>query len=137
MKKDTAEDTAADTASLPKKLARKKQKEIAAQLAAVDREFWQYEYNYGSSVSKAIHERLKKKLHATEYGMILPYINKPRAEWADDEKLAYSELEHPRWSAYMRSEGYSYGDKRNDLAKLHNNLVPTEELDKETRIKDF
>ena len=120
-----------------KKVLSEEKKKADAMLAEVDRQFWQYEYNYGSSVTKAIHERLKKKLHATDYGMVLPYINKPRCEWTDEEKLAYSELEHPRWNAYMRSEGYSYGEKRNDLAKLHNNLVPTEELDKETRIKDF
>ena len=46
-----------------------------------------------------------------------------------------------RWNAYMRSEGFIYSgstDKasRNDLAKIHNDLIPFEGLDEEEKRKD-
>ena len=50
-------------------------------------------------------------------------------------------LEHNRWNAYMRSEGYVYGgtpepEGRNDLAKMHNCLVRFELLSPEDKAKD-
>ena len=95
-----------------------------------DRGFWQYEYNYKSSVSKAIHERLKYKLNDTEYRADLPFMSTPLASWADDNKIEYSKLEHIRWNAYMRSEGYSSGKERYDLAKRHNLILTNADLAK-------
>ena len=97
---------------------------------AADRSFWQYEYNYKSSVSKAIHERLKYKLNDTEYRADLPFMSTPIADWTDEEKLEYSKLEHPRWNAYMRSEGYSGSKERYDLAKRHSLIITNDELTK-------
>ena len=50
-------------------------------------------------------------------------------------------LEHRRWNAYMRSEGYVYSgspDKasRNDLAKMHHDLVDFSRLTEEEKKKD-
>lgn len=51
------------------------------------------------------------------------------------------ELEHNRWNAYMRTEGYipspdsNTGDKR-PLAKVHGNLIPFDELRQADREKD-
>ena len=45
-------------------------------------------------------------------------------------------LEHKRWNAYMRSEGYSYAVNRNDMAKQHNCLVPFDKLNEDDKIKD-
>lgn len=36
----------------------------------------------------------------------------------------------------MRSEGYVYGKVRNDLAKMHNCLVPFDELSAADKVKD-
>lgn len=47
-----------------------------------------------------------------------------------------AEVEHIRWNAYMRTEGYVFGESRNDLAKRHNNLVATHKLPPSTLIKD-
>ena len=93
-------------------------------------------YNYFSSVSKAIHEELRVKL-----GLNIPGVNKPWDERTDAEKLAIGKLEHARWNAYMRTEGYCYSgslDKstRNDLGKVHNNLVSVDKLDDDTLRKD-
>ena len=41
-----------------------------------------------------------------------------------EEQLVIGSLEHIRWNAYMRTEGYSFSIKRNDMAKQHNLLLP-------------
>ena len=46
-------------------------------------------------------------------------------------------LEHERWQAYMRSEGYQYGKLRNDLGKLHPDLVRYDRLDPAEKGKDL
>lgn len=97
--------------------------------------FLRYEYNYRSSLSKALHERLRRKL--TEIGYIcIPGTDKPWNERTEDEKLAIGNVEHIRWNAYMRTEGYSYGEVRCDMAKRHNNLVNTNELSDDDLRKD-
>lgn len=110
--------------------------EKAASDKAADKGFWQKEYNYRSSVTKAIHEKLKLKLHQfTDYGVVLNELKNPPKiieDWEDERIFEYSKLEHPRWCAYLRSEGYvkrtDGGDGRNELAKTHSDLIPTEDL---------
>lgn len=92
--------------------------EITAQREENIRAFYKYEYNFRSSLSRIIHQKKSVELGC---------------------KCA--EQEHRRWNAYMRSEGYSFsGSKerssRNDLAKLHNNLVPFSELKESAAKKD-
>ena len=89
-----------------------------------EEEFWKYEYNYRSSVAKAIHQHLRVQL-----GYNTPEFRE--FDWhliSDDQKLTLADLEHRRWSAYTRSEGYVTAEKRNDIAKQHSNLVPTKDL---------
>ena len=81
-------------------------------------DFWKYEYNYRSSLARALHEKMRQTM-----GLDSP------------------ELEHKRWNAYMRSEGYQYSGNperitRNDLGKLHNDLIPFFSLDEKEREKD-
>ena len=97
-------------------------------------EFWQYNYNYKSSIASAIHRKMKILC-----GM--PGIEKDPKDRAEDELWNLRILEHNRWNAYMRSEGYVYGGTveksgRNDLAKMHNCLVPFSELPLKEQEKD-
>lgn len=99
-----------------------------------EREFWAYEFNFHSSIAAAIHLRLRKLC-----GM--PGSDKQERELTPEERDALEILEHRRWNAYMRGEGYVYSgstDKasRNDLAKAHNDLVPFEGLTEEEKRKD-
>ena len=97
-------------------------------------EFWQYDYNYRSSIASAIHHKMKVLCG-------IPGADKAPKDRTQDELVALRVLEHCRWNAYMRSEGYIYGGTveksgRNDLAKTHNCLVPFEKLPLSEQEKD-
>lgn len=92
-------------------------------------DFWKYGYNYKSSIASVIHKKMKK-----DCGM--PGIEKEISERSDEEKWALRNLEHCRWNAYMRSEGYCYAPERNDLAKTHHLLVPFDQLPLSEQEKD-
>jgi len=97
-------------------------------------EFWKYDYNYKSSIASAIHKKMKILC-----GM--PGIEKAPEDRTEEERLSLRVLEHQRWNAYMRSEGYVYSgsieeESRNDLAKMHNCLVPFAELPLKEQEKD-
>ena len=97
-------------------------------------DFWRYEYNYRSSIASAIHLQARVLLKA-------PGAGKAESELTDEEKRTIALLEHRRWNAYMRSEGYIFSgstDKksRNDLAKMHHDLVDFSLLTEEEKRKD-
>ena len=84
-------------------------------------------------MSSALHDHLRSKLHIADFDNI---------ETVTEEQRDQSErIEHRRWNAYMRSEGFVYSgstDKasRDDLAKMHHNLVPFDALSEEDKRKD-
>ncbi len=92
---------------------------------------FRFEYNYRSSIAKAIHKKLrlepifKTDLFATPWEALTL-----------QDKVELGRLEHIRWNAYMRTEGYCYAPKRCDLAKTHHNLVPVDALTYEDLRKD-
>ena len=99
-----------------------------------EEEFWQYEYNYNSSVASAIHARARIACN-------IPGAGKKEEDLTEEERNVIETLEHRRWNAYMRSEGYVYSgshDKstRNDLAKMHHDLVDFASLTEEEKRKD-
>ena len=96
--------------------------------------FWAYEYNYRSSVATAIHMRARILCG-------IPGADKREEELTTQERDALEVLEHRRWNAYMRAEGYIYSgskDKssRNDLGKMHHDLVDFASLSEEDKRKD-
>lgn len=88
-----------------------------------DTEFWSSAYNYQSSFARTMHMKLLVDLG----------ILKPGQSTKGNVEL--NVLEHERWNAYTRSIGYQYSATRNDLAKVHNYLVPFEELPED--IKEY
>ena len=97
-------------------------------------EFWTYEYCYRSSMASAIH--MKARIKCGILG-----ADKCESELTDGERRNIEILEHRRWNAYMRAEGYVHSgsrDKasRNDLGKMHHDLVPFNELTEEEKRKD-
>lgn len=99
-----------------------------------DKSFWFYEYNYSSSCATAIHNKAKEDVGIN--------LNRAPSELTEKEKYDLMELEHKRWNAYMRSQGYVWGGGytkafRNDLAKKHHNLVPFDKLSDDDKYKDI
>ena len=99
-----------------------------------EEEFWQYEYNYRSSLASAIH--IKARIACG-----IPGAAKKEEELTEKERDDIEHLEHRRWNTYMRSEGYVFSgssDKssRNDLAKMHHDLVDFSSLTEEEKRKD-
>lgn len=89
-------------------------------------DFWMNEYNYDSSCSSAIHNKVRVECKISG-------ADKNEQDLTDEERAVITVTEHRRWNAYLRSCGYVYsGSKerssRNDLAKMHNCLVPFDEL---------
>ncbi len=99
-----------------------------------EEEFWQYEYNYRSSLASAIHIK-------TRIALGIKGADKKEEELTEEERDLIEHLEHRRWNTYMRSEGYVYSgnpDKssRNDLGKMHHDLVDFASLSEEDKRKD-
>ena len=94
-----------------------------------EEDFWKYEYNYRSSMASAMHRRMKVICNISG-------INKDPTDRNETEKLNLRMMEHRRWNAYMRSEGFTYAEKRNNLAKTHNCLVTYDDLSLEEKAKD-
>lgn len=71
----------------------------------------------------------------------IPGATKSEDELSEEEHNIIEVLEHRRWNAYMRAEGYVFsGSKekssRNDLAKMHHDLVDFSSLTDEEKRKD-
>lgn len=99
-----------------------------------EEDFWAYEYNYRSSVALAIAVKMRRLLN-------IPGADKPEEELTPEEKNAIELLEHRRWNAYMRSEGYVFSGStnkatRNDLARMHHDLTDFHSLPEEEKRKD-
>ncbi len=92
-------------------------------------DFWKYEYNYRSSAASALHARMKKICG-------VPGAEKRPSERTEEERQIMRRLEHRRWNAYMRSEGYTYAEQRNNLAKTHPCLVTFDLLSQKDKEKD-
>jgi hypothetical protein len=94
-----------------------------SKLKAAREEYWHKEYYRNSSMAEVIHKEVRDALLAeTE-------LRKSDAEQVE----ALAILEHRRWLAYMRSEGFIFSGStdegsRCDDAKLHNLLVPYNQL---------
>ncbi|MDA7910065.1 RyR domain-containing protein [Mariniblastus sp.] len=56
-------------------------------------------------------------------------------EFEMEEIELLARIEHRRWAAELYLDGWKYGETRNDLKKLHPNLVPWEQLTE--AIKDY
>ena len=95
--------------------------------------FYRFEYNYRSSMASALHRHLRSKLGVADFDDIDAV--------SEQERDLSERIEHRRWNAYMRSEGFVYSGSpekasRDDLAKMHHNLVPFDALSEEDKRKD-
>ncbi len=92
-------------------------------------EFWNYEYYYRSSVARMIHDKMRVFCNISG-------AEKMVENRTPEEREKLRKIEHSRWKAYMRGEGYIYGETRKDIAKRHHLLVPYETLSDAERRKN-
>ena len=78
-----------------------------------------YEYYRRSSVSKALHVYYRRQLGLMNISDL-------------EDKV----LEHKRWNAYTRAEGYVYNAVKDDIAKTHPDLIPYDKLSEREKLKD-
>lgn len=96
-----------------------------------EEEFWKYEYYYRSSSATAIHLRARNACGILD----------GEGGLSEEQNELLEALEHRRWNAYMRAEGYVYSgsqekNTRNEIAKMHNNLVNFYELNEDAKSID-
>lgn len=97
--------------------------------------FWAYEYNYKSSTAAAIHK-------VARIFCEIPGAKKEFEELTPEEEAIIGPLEHRRWNAYMRGEGYIFSgatleETRNNLGKMHHDLVEFDKLREDEKKKDL
>lgn len=56
--------------------------------------------------------------------------------FTDEETEILAKTEHERWNAHRYLNGWDFGEKRDDLLKLHPSLVPWEKLPESEKQKD-
>ena len=101
-------------------------------ISAEEETFWKYDYNYRSSTASVIHSKFKVMCN-------VPGSEKAPNDRTEDEKWFFREMEHKRWNAYVRSEGFvacETKEQRDKLAKTHHLLVPFKKLPYDEQIKD-
>ena len=85
-------------------------------------------------MASALHRHLRRKLDIANF-------EKTAAQLTVEERDLLERIEHNRWNAYMRAEGYVYSgskgsESRDDLAWMHHNLIPFDELSEDDKRKD-
>ena len=105
--------------------------------------FWNSEYNYHSSIASIIHMEAKKYCNIPGFtetvvnGKTIEIKDLDPGSMSDADKKTLQILEHKRWNSYVRSDGYIFGETRNDLGKIHHDLVPYDNLENKERGKDL
>jgi hypothetical protein len=94
-------------------------------------EYWRKEYYRNSSMAEVIHKDVRDILYAEAGREELPMDTGSSAD--SDRAEASAILEHRRWLAYMRAEGFIFSgstdeSSRCDQAKIHNLLVRYDSL---------
>ena len=97
------------------------------EMKSANRKLYRYGYYYRSSCSAVIHANALVGV-LRDQGVTAGQLDARKAE--------LNCLEHRRWNAYMRSEGYRYAKTTNRLAKLHSDLVPFDQLADGEKEKD-
>jgi hypothetical protein len=109
--------------------------------------FWENEYFYTSSLAPPLHWKARRglpqpglpgahKLGADAVG--LPGAVPPGSKRSKAEERVIMRLEHARWNAFMRAQGFIWGATKDlVVAKTHPDLVLFSELSVEGQAKDI
>lgn len=112
-----------------------KPKPIEDFISAEVRKYYAYEYYRDSSIAAHLH----RNIFLQTFNGTKPEDGEARKKrlTSFDKDVCKSRLnEHIRWNAYMRSIGFRHGDERFDRGRMHNDLVPFDELVPAEQFKD-
>ena len=133
-------------ASDPKEKAEYMELSERIYLSDYEQSFWQDSYGFYSSLAAAIHSDYKAKCRQPGFckGDDAPgYTDDPSYEKNMPEERGeclefIRMLEHMRWNAYIRAEGYVFHDAKtkSNVAKIHRCLVPFDKLPIKEQEKD-
>ena len=104
----------------------------ARQIEEATRDFYAYDYNYRSSTASVIHRKYKILCGVSGADLL-------KDDRTEEQAVLIRHLEHQRWNAFVRSDGFvlpEVGRGRDKLAKTHHCLVPFRALPYEEQIKD-
>jgi len=98
--------------------------------AQAERTFWEDEYSYSSSIAVPIHWRARRALG-------IPGACVPSDQRSLAQKNLHRRLEHARWCAFIRSEGFIRADVKDvAVAQTHPLLVEYDALPAKQHEKD-
>jgi hypothetical protein len=73
--------------------------------------------------------KIPEKLDAVGLSIVPIGVNQPTIELNADEREKISRMEHIRWVRHHIDMGWSYSPKKDKISKLHDALVPWDELE--------
>ena len=79
---------------------------------------------------------IQNKLASIGYAIIPARGNERPSEFSDDEIEKLAKIEHERWMKQKQADGWKYGTKTAKDIKLHEDLVPWEQLPDAEKEKD-
>lgn len=89
--------------------------------------------------SRRFADGIGPKLDATGYVALpnpLIALDGTSGVFTDAEVETLARMEHDRWSADLRRDGWTHGPEKDPAARTHNSLIPWEELSEAEREKD-
>ncbi len=103
-----------------------------------EKNYQQFEFFRNASIAKFLYQSTVRARFPDT--LMCVHIEKPTeipaSDCQCDRCVRRRPIEHQRWNAYMRSIGYVYGPVRMDRAKVHNCLIPFDDLPEAEKIKD-
>lgn len=104
------------------------------QQCGYDTVLYSSEENYYASVASVIHLKLRKACG-------LPGCDLPVSQRTPEQRKALAVLEHKRWMAYIRTEGYVYTDVplkdgHDHFRRYNNYIIPYDDLPESEKIKN-
>lgn len=103
-----------------------------------EKNYQQFEFFRNASIAKFLYQSTVRARFPDT--LMCVHIEKPTdipaSDCQCDRCVRRRPIEHRRWNAYMRSIGYVYGPVRMDRAKVHNCLIPFDDLPEAEKIKD-
>lgn len=101
-----------------------------SKLLSMARSYINYEYYRQSSIAKSVHKNNIEGLFVVAEDHTDSDVC--TCDYCKERRIT----EHMRWNAYMRTQGYIYGEKRNDRAGVHPDLCSWNNLTYLEKFKD-